>query len=139
LAERYDTLAHEWFEEVWNAGDESAVDRLFAADGRAHGLTDEWGVEIVGPAGFKPFFRKYKAAFPDLRMEVAQTVSEGDLIAVRFIVRGTHRGDSIGIMATNRPVEFQGMCILRLSGGQIVEAWNITDTRALFNQLATDG
>ena len=124
-----------WFEEVWNKGREEAIDELFAEDGVAHGLADESGGALRGPSGFKPFFRKFRESFPDIEVVVEDTVSEGDKIAARCSVRGRHQSDSLGFAATHRPVEFTGICIVRLADGKIAEAWNNFDFMAMFQQL----
>ncbi|HTL15824.1 MAG TPA: ester cyclase [Patescibacteria group bacterium] len=129
------TLAHEWFEEVWNKCQVTAIDRLLAEEAVAHGLVDEDGSELRGPAGFKPFFLKFTKAFPDIHVEVADTVSEGDKIAARCIVTGTHQGDALGMPASLRPVRFTGMTILRIREGKIVEAWNNFDFQSLSEQI----
>jgi steroid delta-isomerase-like uncharacterized protein len=124
-----------WFEEVWNKGREEAVDELFDEKGVAHGLADETGEPLRGAAGFKPFFRRFREAFPEIEVTVEDTVSEGDKVAARCTVRGAHRGDTLGFAATNRPVEFTGICIVRVSQGKIVEAWNNFDFMAMLGQL----
>lgn len=129
------TLAHEWFEEVWNKGRADAIAELFADDGIAHGLTDAEGNELRGPIAFRVFFDSFRSAFPDLRIEVVDTICEGDKIAARCEVRGTHAGDGIGIAATNRPISFTGMTILRIENGKIAEAWNNFDFQGLYTQL----
>lgn len=131
----YKTLAHEWFEEVWNQGRAETIDRLFAVDAIAHGLTDASGNELCGPAGFKPFFEQFRNAFPDIRVEIADTVCEGDKIAVRCVVRGTHSGEGLGMAASDRPVAFTGMAILRVRDGQIIEAWNNFDFQTMTTQI----
>jgi steroid delta-isomerase-like uncharacterized protein len=135
MTDQYNSLIHRWFEEVWNKGRAEAIDEMFACDGVAHGLTDESGNELCGPEGFKPFFENFRKAFPDLQVKVEDTVIEGDKIAARCTVRGTHGGDSLGIAATNRPVEFTGMTIVRVKDGKIAEAWNNFDFMAMFQQL----
>lgn len=129
------TLAHEWFDEVWNKCQINAIDRLLAQDALAHGLTDEQGHELRGPAGFKPFFLQLTNAFPDIHVEVADTICEGDRIAARCIVTGTHRGDALGVPATNQRVQFTGIAILRIKDGRIVEAWNNFDFLAVSKQI----
>jgi steroid delta-isomerase-like uncharacterized protein len=129
------TLAHEWFEEVWNKSQINAIDRLLAEDAVAHGLVDENGQELRGPAGFKPFFSQFTKAFPDIHVEVADTISEGDKIAARCIVTGTHQGEMLGVSASNRPVEFTGITILRVKDGKIAEAWNNFDFQGLSKQI----
>ena len=129
------TIAHEWFEQVWNNGDESAIDRLFAEDGIAHGLVDANGHELTGPSNFKPFCQGFRGAFPDLQIVVEDTVVEGDKVVARCTVRGTHRGDGIGMAATHKPVAFTGICIMRIRNGQIAEAWNNFDFATMNAQL----
>jgi steroid delta-isomerase-like uncharacterized protein len=124
-----------WFEEVWNKGREEAVDEMFAEEGVANGLVDESGQPLRGPGGFKPFFRRFREAFPEIEVTVDDTVSEGDKVAARCTVRGAHRGDTLGFAATNKPVEFTGICIVRVADGKIVEAWNNFDFMSMFGQL----
>ena len=135
MAAHNETLVHRWFEEVWNRGRAEAIDEMLDCDGVAHGLTDQSGNELCGPEGFKPFFESFRSAFPDIQVSVEDTVTEGDKIAARCIVRGTHRGEGVGIAPTGRPVEFTGMTIVRVRDGKIVEAWNNFDFMTMFQQL----
>ena len=128
-------VLHRWFEEVWNKGREEAIDELFADEGVAHGLVDESGQELRGPQGFKPFFRKFREAFPDIRVTVEDCICEGDQAAARCRVTGRHMGDSLGVAATKNPVEFTGQCIVRVRDGKIVEAWNNFDFAQLNQQI----
>ena len=138
MSEQPETLLHRWFEEVWNKGRAEAIDEMFSCEGIAHGLTDQSGNELCGPEGFKPFFESFRRAFPDLQIVVEDTVAEGDKIAARCTVRGTHRGEGIGISATDRPVEFTGMTIVRVKDGKIVEAWNNFDFMRMFEQVGVN-
>ena len=129
------TLAHQWFEEVWNKHQVEAIDRLLTQDVIAHGLVDEKGNELCGPSAFKNFFMQFTQAFPDIHVEVADTISEGDKIAARCIVTGTHRGNSLGVAPSNKPVRFTGVAILRIKDGKIAEAWNSFDFQTLSKQI----
>jgi steroid delta-isomerase-like uncharacterized protein len=135
MSEENRALIHRWFEEVWNKGRAEAIDELFAEGGIANGLADESGAPLRGPQGFKPFFQKFRDAFPNIEVIVEDTVAEGDKVAARCRVRATHQGEGLGIAATNRPVEFTGISIVRIKGGQIVEAWNNFDFASMFQQL----
>ena len=140
MKEGYDSsdnaaLVRRWFEEVWNQGREEAIDELFDEEGVAHGLADETGAALRGPTGFKPFFRRFREAFPEIEVVVEDTVSEGDKVAARCTVRGRHRGDTLGFKATDSPVQFDGICIVRLREGKIAEAWNNFDFMSMFQQL----
>jgi predicted ester cyclase len=62
-------------------------------------------------------------------------VAEGDKVAVRFTVRGTHRGEFMGIAPTGKEVVVQGMDINRMANGKIVERWGIADSLSMLQQL----
>ena len=128
-------LIRRWFDEVWNQGREEAIDEMFAPAGIAHGLADDAGNDLRGPQEFKPFFRKFRSAFPEIEVVVEDTVAEGDKVAARCRVRGKHESDSLGFAATGLPTEFTGITIVRIEGGKIVEAWNNFDFMTMFKQL----
>jgi steroid delta-isomerase-like uncharacterized protein len=135
MSDENNALIRRWFEEVWNKGREEAIDEMFAEDGIAHGLSDEGGEPLRGATGFRPFFQKFRAAFPDIEVVVEDTVSEGDKIAARCRVRGKHQSDSLGFAATQQPMEITGITIVRVRDGKIVEAWNNFDFMSMFRQL----
>ena len=128
-------LIRRWFEEVWNKGREEAIDEMFAEDGIAHGLSDESGEPMRGATDYKPFFRKFRNAFPDIEVVVEDTITEGDKVAARCTVRGKHQSDSLGFAATQKPMEITGMTIVRVRDGKIIEAWNNFDFMTMFKQL----
>ena len=128
-----DTVMRTWFEDVWNQGKEETIDRLFATDGLGHGLPGDG--PLRGPEAFKPFFGNFRGAFPNIRVDVIRTVTEGDMVAAHCRVTGTHTGHHLGIAATGKPAEFSGMCIARIRNGQIVEAWNSFDFLTFYQQL----
>jgi predicted ester cyclase len=121
-----------WFERVWNNGDEATIDRLYARTAVAHGLPDALA---PGPEGFKPFFRAFRAAFPDIHVEVTHAISEGDLGMVHCRVRGTNSGELMGLAATNRSFDITGMTLARVVDGRIVEGWNSFDFTTMYQQL----
>ena len=128
-------LVRRWFEEVWNKGRVEAIDEMFAEDGIAHGLADETGAPLRGPSGFKPFFQKFRDAFPDIEVIVEDAIAEGDRVAARCRVRATHAGEGLGFAATQRPMEITGMTFARVRDGKIVEAWNNFDFMAMYQQI----
>ena len=135
MSEENKALVRRWFEEVWNKGRAEAINEMFAEDGVAHGLSDAGGESLRGPEGFRPFFRSFRDAFPDIEVVVEDVIAEGDKLAARCSVRAKHQGDTLGFRATGRPIEITGMTFARVRGGKIVEAWNNFDFMTLFQQL----
>ena len=74
-------------------------------------------------------------AFPDLRMIEADSIKEGDKVAFRWLLSGTHLGEFMGVTATGRRVEAMGMDIVRLANGEIAEHWGEFDVMGLLRQL----
>jgi steroid delta-isomerase-like uncharacterized protein len=131
MADDNAALARRWFEEVWTQGREGTIDELLAPRCVVHGL----GHETLDKDGFKKFHRNYRDAFPDVTITVDQTVSEGDLVAVRWSGSGTHKGDGLGFPATNKPARFGGMTFIRIQNGKLIEGWNIFDQLGMLTQL----
>lgn len=131
MSEKYETLLHRWFEEVWNQGNEELIDELFP-DGIANGLGEE---KIRGSNGYKPFYRAFKDAFPDLKVTIEDWVLDGDKLAVHCNVKATHTGAGLGFAPTNRPVDFNFMGFVRIKDDKIAEAWNILDSAKMYEQL----
>jgi SAM-dependent methyltransferase/predicted ester cyclase len=79
-----------------------------------------------GHDGARQSVALYLALFPDLRFEVDDQVTEGDKVASRWTLRGTHKG---------REVELRGIVISRFEDGRIIEDWAASDTSELIRQL----
>jgi len=124
-----------WFEELWNQGKEETIDRLLARDALAHGLASADGLPLKGPEAFRPFYRRFRGAFPDIHVDIVRTVTEGDMVSAHCHVTGTHHGHDLGVSATGNKVDFWGMCIARIRDGQIIEAWNSFDFLSLYQQI----
>ena len=130
-----EAVVREWFEQVWTGRNEEAIDRLLAPDALIHDLPTADGGPIRGLAAFKPFRQRFIAAFPDLRIDVVRTVTEGDLVSAYCRVTGTHGGDALGLPASGRTVTITGLVMARVENGQIAEGWNCFDFLSLYQQL----
>ena len=124
MAEEHETFMHRWFDEVWNKGREEAIDEMLAPDGVGYGLPTENGEPIRGPQQFKPFFRNFREAFPNINVRVVETVTEGDKIAAVCRVTGALEGGSLGVTPARQPVDFTGIIVVKLRDGKIVNNEN---------------
>jgi steroid delta-isomerase-like uncharacterized protein len=131
LTDSNTALAGRWFEEVWNQRRDATVHELFHREGVGH----LEGMDIRGAEGFLSARAALLGAFPDLRVTVDGTVSEGADVVVRWSAAGTHGGDGLGIPASARPASFSGMTWLRFSEGKIVEGWDRWNVGQLLLEL----
>jgi steroid delta-isomerase-like uncharacterized protein len=134
MSEQNKAVVRRWFAEVWNQRREATVDELFAAAGVAHGLGDS-EQDVRGPAEFKVFAANIRGSIPDTHITVDDILAEGDRVAVRVTLTGTHSGPGLGVAPTGRSVKIQGVIIVRVAGGTIVEAWNSYDQLGLLRQI----
>ena len=134
MSERNKAVVRRWFEEVWNQGREASSDDRFPAGGVAHGLGDSES-DVRGPAEFKPFAANIRGSIPDTHIRVEDILTEGDRVAVRVTLEGTHTGLGLGVPPTGRKISIQGIIILRMVDGRIIEAWNSYDQLGLLRQI----
>jgi steroid delta-isomerase-like uncharacterized protein len=120
-------------EEVFNKGNLDAVDEIISPNFTHHDPnTREF---TSGPAGYKQFLQGYRKAFPDLHITIEEQIAEGDLVVDRWVGRGTHQGELMGMAATGKQVSITGMTIHRIAEGKIVETWNNFDSLSMVQQL----
>jgi len=120
----------EFFEQVWNAGDEAAIERFIAAE--AAGNDPDFG---IGREGFKQQWRNWRRAFPDLHFEVEELVAEGDTVVSRWTLTGTQTGEFLGIAPTGRKIRVAGMSLDHLKDGVLVSGFDGWDNLGLRQQL----
>jgi steroid delta-isomerase-like uncharacterized protein len=111
------------------------LDEIVAEDFEDHGALPGQG---PGREGLKQRVEMMRAGFPDQVLVIQDIVAEGDLVAIRVISRGTHRGSMMGFPPTGRAFEIEGMDFYRVQDGQVAEHWAQYDVPALMRQLGAD-
>ncbi len=79
--------------------------------------------------------RSIITGLPDLHPSEQAMIAEGDTVAARLIVEGTHQGVLLGISPTGRRVRWDGVDIYRLANGKIVEEWAADDVLSILYQV----
>lgn len=130
------TVVRRFYAEVVNQGSEAAAGELLSPDMLDHGVPEGFP---PGRAGFLRFAGMLRSAFPDLQVSVDDLIVEGDRVAARVTVRGTHQGVLLGrLPATGRSAVWTGIDIFKIAGGRIVERWNERNLLSLLRQLGVD-
>ncbi len=76
-----------------------------------------------------------RTAFPDCRWDEEAIVAEGDLVVGRYVLRGTHLGEFLGIPASGNSITVSNIHIMRIADGKIVEHWGHGDDMGMMRQL----
>jgi steroid delta-isomerase-like uncharacterized protein len=134
LSEENKTLAHRFHMDIFQQGNLAAVDQLIGPDfvWHAPATPPEWA---QGPEGVRRAAADLRTAYPDLNFTHEDTLSEGDRVMIRWIMRGTHNGPLMSIPATGKPVTVAGIDVFRIAGGKIVELWQYWDQLGMQQQL----
>lgn len=133
MSEENKAVVRRWFEELWNKGNLSVADEIFAPT-YAHHDPSTPDFER-GPESEKKRATLYRTAFPDLRLTIEDLIAEGETVMARWSCRGTHKGDLSGIAPTGKQFTISGVSIARLAGGKMVEGWVNWDAQGLMQQL----
>lgn len=115
-----------------NRSDIKLADQLFVPRFIAHVPI----TPVLNRAGFKSFLQGFFAAFPDLRLEVQDTVLADNRLILRLMFHGTHKGDFMGIGATGDVVVIPAISIFRIEDGGIIECWMEMDLLGVIHQLS---
>ena len=108
---------------------------LDLADELLHENYVEHPEDVTGRQAWKDRIAMFRRAFPDLSVTIDEMVVDGDRVATRTTIRGTHKEDLMGIPATGRAVEVIGVDITHIRDGQAVERWGGIDIFGLLHQL----
>jgi steroid delta-isomerase-like uncharacterized protein len=124
VEEKNKALVRRYYEEVWSKGNVTAIDEFMAADYVPHSLPT--GLQ-PGPEGLKQMITTYRTAFPDLKATLEDIFAEGEMVAFRWSVSGTHLGEWLDIPPTGNHAKATGITVFRIAGGKLVESWTSTD------------
>jgi steroid delta-isomerase-like uncharacterized protein len=133
MAAETNKLVMNRFLEFINTSSEKLAQELISPNAVFHvpGRTEP----MRGPAGYLAIIGMMRGGFPDIQWTLEEMVAEGDKVAARFTMRGTHRGTFFGVPPTGKTISVQAMNIYRLSGGQFVEEHGQPDMLGLLQQI----
>jgi predicted ester cyclase len=125
-------LARRVWDEGWNQGRLEVVDEALAADAADRHEHDQENFR----AHLKDAITEFRRGFPDLRAEVADIVAEGDRVAMRVLITGTHNGPFFGNEPSGRPVSIEQFHFIQVNpGGQCIRHWASVGLDDLLRQI----
>jgi steroid delta-isomerase-like uncharacterized protein len=122
------TAVNRWVDCI-NTGNLEAVDDIFAPTFVCY-TTD-----MPGPEGARAAVRMFRAAFPDLVVELEDVITDGTSVAFRTNIHGTHLGDLMGIPPTGKYMAIVAIDVFRGEDGKWVEGWDVFDRLGMMQQL----
>lgn len=126
-----EALARRFPEDVATRGDLKLIDEICAPDVVDHSPLGE----VEGREALKDQISGLREAFSDFSATVEDTVTEGDMVAMRVTLRGTHDGPFMGIEGTGKTFEAENMVFSRIEDGQIAERWVLPNMLGMLGDL----
>jgi steroid delta-isomerase-like uncharacterized protein len=124
------------FCEAMNTGDPEliakTIDELIAPDAQ---IRTPLPLPLSGVQVMHYVFATLHRAYPDLQITIEDLIAEDDKVVSRNSVRGTHRGEYLGIPPTGRSVTYNEIFVFRFVDGQIAETWGVADVLSQMRQL----
>ena len=118
---------------VFEQGNIELLDELLAPDYINHSpATPDLP---TGPEGVKAVVSMFRSAMPDLRVVIEDMIAEGDKVATRYTLEGTHEGELFGVPPTGQRLSNKSITVERVSGGKIREHWRVSDELGMMQQL----
>jgi steroid delta-isomerase-like uncharacterized protein len=117
--------------ELWSTGNLALADEVLAADYVDHTHPNQ----APGPEPVKREVVAFRTGFPDAHITIEQMIGEGDLIAFRFVLRGTHIGMFADFPPTGKEAVLTGVDFIRIADGKMVELWSTQDTFSWAQQI----
>ncbi len=135
MSEVNKSIVRRFVDEVVNRGDLGAIDELLCEE-----YTDHRALMSNLPSGRNGAKQQYAllhVAFPGLHLSLEQLIADGDRVAFRGVLRGTHQGQFLDIPPTATQIELETYEIMRLSKGRIAEHWGSVGFENLLEILQT--
>ena len=132
-AEENRLAARQWIA-AFNARDDEGEAGARTAGYIAH-APDSMRLPALDSDAWVEFLGSFVEGFPDLHLEVQDTVADEGMTAQRILFTGTHTGPFRGLPPTGREVRFSGIEINRMVDGAVAEHWFQLDALTLFEQL----
>ncbi|WP_205705445.1 ester cyclase [Kineococcus indalonis] len=77
-----------------------------------------------------------RTAFPDLHVRVEDALEQGDRVALRVRLSGTHHGHFFGAPPTGGRIDYVSHEFYRVRDGLLAEEWICSDSATFARQLA---
>jgi steroid delta-isomerase-like uncharacterized protein len=124
-----DVVARFW--KAFEANDQDALREILSPD------------LVTRSPGAVPFSREAHlqavamlgAGFSDCGVTVDEMIAEGDRVATRTTIRGTHTGDLHGYPPSGKQISATGLTMERIKDGQIVERWFSFDMASVLKEI----
>ena len=119
--------------QLWNSGSAEAAKQLYSESAERYDPNDPQACR--GSQEIARYVAEVRNGFPDFKLQIDETIAQGDRFVIHWTCTGTHRGEYQGIPPTGRTVRISGASLERIENGSITEDRVYFDRLTLLEQL----
>lgn len=91
--------------------------------------------DLAGVSGLITFVQLLHKGFPDIAVQILDQIAEGDMVASRKIITGTHLGEIMGHLPTSKKIKINVMDFVRIKDGKYIEHWGYNNLLQVIQSL----
>ena len=129
----YKGIVMHFYDDVLSQGKLDQADKYLAMNAIEHDPSADPKLSAID--NLKAWLKMFRGAFPDLKITIEDVITEGDRVVVRSRMTGTNTGEFMGMKATGKKIDIEGVDIMRIADGKFVEHWVYMDSMILMQQL----
>jgi steroid delta-isomerase-like uncharacterized protein len=124
---------HIYFDEIMSQGKLELIEEIMTPDFQF--IIPTQPAPIAGYDNMKGFVTYLRTAFPDITFTVEREIASDNKVATRWRIKGTHKGEFLGMPASGNVVEDYGIDIFTFEQGKIKTVHVNENDFGLFQQL----
>ena len=131
-----ETILREFIQKVWNEKDFDSISQFVAAEYTVHRDTsDPWEGKTLDQSEFKTRLSYSFNSFPDLHFDIRTAISDGDFVAIVWVMTGTNSGKIGDYPPTNKKIQADGITIYHFNNGKVCGHTQVYDRTTIMKQL----
>lgn len=127
-----------YYNNVWNRRDYRLVNYLFADNCTVNYINKLESISVVQtPLDIRKNITTWVAAFPDIRVNVKNIISNKEYISAHCQLTGRHTGKWMDIQPTNKAINLEVFTVFKVEGGKICEQWSQVEVDDVLEQITS--
>jgi steroid delta-isomerase-like uncharacterized protein len=131
-----ETILREFMQNIWNEKNFANISKFLADEYTIHiDNADPWEGNTLNQSEFETRLNYTFNSFPDIYFDIKTAVSDGNLVAITWVMTGTNTGQIGDLPATNKKIEANGATIYHFVDGKICGHTQVYDRTTIMKQL----
>lgn len=131
-----ETILRNFIQKVWNEKDFDSIAQFVAPSYTVYRDTsDPWEGKSLNHFEFKTRLNYSFHSFPDLTFDIKTAISDGDCVAIVWVMTGTNTGKIGDYPPTNRKIHADGITIYHFNDGKVCGHTQVYDRTTIMKQL----